>query len=198
MRKACKNHALTCSLCRKPRVIIWRLFTLPMIDPKPHPSRLLHRAAVVARWALAGLLAFWLLLAATAGVLHGFIVPRIGDLRPTLESLATRAIGIPVRIDRIEARSQGLIPSFELSGVRLLDAQQRPALHLPRVLLAACQGRPCPHRPPVLRERPALSAPVGSCGGPGRCQRPAAITGGAGPGKGRLLSPPAPPCEAVP
>ena len=37
-----------------------------MIDPKPHPSRLLHRAAVVARWALAGLLALLLPLGAWA------------------------------------------------------------------------------------------------------------------------------------
>ncbi|MDH0048651.1 YhdP family protein [Comamonas terrigena] len=107
-----------------------------MIDPKPHPSRLLHRAAVVARWALAGLLAFWLLLAATAGVLHGFIVPRIGDYRGKLEQLAAQALGVPVRIGAVTAYSDGLVPSLELKDVELQDAQGRPALQLPQVVVA--------------------------------------------------------------
>ena len=107
-----------------------------MIDPKPHPSRWLHRTAVVARWALMGLLAFWLLLGATAGVLHGFIVPRIGDYRAKLETLAAQSLGVPVRIGAVTAYSDGLIPSMELKDVALLDAQGQPALLLPRVVVA--------------------------------------------------------------
>ena len=41
---------------------------------------------------------------------------------------------MPVRIGRISASSSGWVPSFELHDVTLLDAQQRPALQLPRVL----------------------------------------------------------------
>lgn len=68
--------------------------------------------------------------------LHLWIVPRIGDFRPELESLATRAVGMPVRIGALEAESTGWAPSFELREIELLDAQGQPALRLPRVLLA--------------------------------------------------------------
>ena len=82
------------------------------------------------------MLAFWLLLAAAWGGLHGWIVPRIGDFRPQLERQAQRALGVPVRIAGISARSEGLFPTVELTGVALLDAQGREALRLPRVVVA--------------------------------------------------------------
>ena len=75
----------------------------------------------------------WLLFGASWGLLHGWIVPRIGDFRPRLEAAASQALGIPVRIGQITARSSGLIPSFELRNVTLLDPQGREALRLPRV-----------------------------------------------------------------
>jgi uncharacterized protein (TIGR02099 family) len=84
-------------------------------------------------WLLGGA---WLLFGLTWFVLHGWIVPRIGELRPRLEAEASRALGVPVRIGRISARSLGAIPSFELHDVRLLDAQGREALRLPHVLAA--------------------------------------------------------------
>ena len=107
-----------------------------MTEPSSHPSRLLRLVAGCARWGLGLLLALWLLLAAAWGGLHGWIVPRIGDYRPLLEAQAGRALGIPVRIAAISARSEGLIPTVELAGVTLLDAQGRDALQLPRVVLA--------------------------------------------------------------
>ncbi len=76
----------------------------------------------------------WVLFGATLGVVHGIIVPRIGAWRPDLEALATKAVGIPVRIGDIRAQSTGWIPSFELSHVRLLDKEGRDALQLNRVL----------------------------------------------------------------
>ncbi len=100
------------------------------------PTRRLKIAAVAARIALGLVLAFWVLFAAAWAVLHGWIVPRIAEFRPRLESAATQALGVPVRIGQITARSGGLIPSFELRDVALLDAQGRPALSLPRVLAA--------------------------------------------------------------
>ncbi|MDB5881860.1 MAG: hypothetical protein JWP43_1738 [Ramlibacter sp.] len=45
-------------------------------------------------------------------------------------------LGVPVRIASITARSEGLIPSFELTDVELLDPQGRTALRLPRVVAA--------------------------------------------------------------
>ena len=68
---------------------------------------------MVARWALAGLLAFWLLLAATAGVLHGFIVPRIGDYRGKLEQLAAHGATMVIflSIGLVDKVQQALLES---------------------------------------------------------------------------------------
>ena len=63
-----------------------------------------------------------LLLAAAWGTLHGWIVPRIGDFRVRLQQQAGRALGVPVRIGTLSARSDGLIPALELGDVALLDA----------------------------------------------------------------------------
>jgi uncharacterized protein (TIGR02099 family) len=107
-----------------------------MNESTPSPSRLLKASASIAQWALWLLAAAWLVLALTWGALHGWIVPRIGELRPDLEIEASRVLGVPVRIGSITAQSGGLIPSFELSDVVLLDAQGREALRLPRVVAA--------------------------------------------------------------
>ena len=107
--------------------------TLP---PPVLPARGLKVAAFATRLALWGVLAFWLLFGIAWAILHGWIVPRIGEFRPRLEIEASRALGVPVRIGQITARSRGLLPSFELHDVVLLDAQGRPALRLPRVLAA--------------------------------------------------------------
>jgi uncharacterized protein (TIGR02099 family) len=111
----------------------------------PLPSRRLRALAVVAKGLLWLLLAMWLALALAWGALHAFIVPRIGELRPELEMRASRALGIEVRIGRIEAVTEGLIPTFELNDVVLLDPAGRPALRLPHVL-AAVSPRSLLHR----------------------------------------------------
>lgn len=105
-----------------------------MIETTPHPSRLLKCMAGLARWSLGLLIALWLLVTVAWGVLHGWIVPRIGEWRPQLEAQATRALGVPVRIGALSARSEGLVPTVELLDVALLDAQGREALRLPRVV----------------------------------------------------------------
>lgn len=108
-----------------------------MIEPKPHPTRLLHWMAGLARWSLRLVLAFWLVLGAAWGVLHGWIVPRIGDWRPQLESVASQALGTPVRIGSISAHGEGPVPSFELRDVVLQDPKLgTDALRLSRVVVA--------------------------------------------------------------
>jgi uncharacterized protein (TIGR02099 family) len=108
-----------------------------MTDRLPlSPSRRLQAVAAVAKAMLWLLLAMWLVLALAWGALHAFIVPRIGELRPELEMRASRALGIEVRIGRIEAVTEGLMPTFEFGDVVLLDPAGRPALRLPRVLAA--------------------------------------------------------------
>ena len=89
----------------------------------------------MARWLLWLLGAAWLLFAILIVVLHGWIVPRIGEWRGALEAQASRAVGAPVRIGAIHARSSGLFPTIELHDVALQDAAQRDALRLARVVV---------------------------------------------------------------
>ncbi|RYZ07496.1 MAG: hypothetical protein EOO24_10960, partial [Comamonadaceae bacterium] len=69
--------------------------------PTPIPSRLLRSTAVLARWLLGLLGAAWLLMAVLVVVLHGWIVPRIGEWRGALETQASRVVGAPIRIGAI-------------------------------------------------------------------------------------------------
>jgi uncharacterized protein YhdP len=107
-----------------------------MIEPTSHPSLVLKVGAVAARWALGLVALAWVVLAIVWGGVHFLIVPRIADLRPWLEMQATKAIGTTVRIGNIAAKAEGVVPSFELHGVTVLDAQAREVLRLPTVSVA--------------------------------------------------------------
>lgn len=107
-----------------------------MNDSPPLPSGPLKVFAACAKWLLWLLAAAWLVLALGWGALHGWILPRIGELRPVLETRASKALGVPVRIGSVTAGRSGLLPSLELQSVVLLDAQGREALRLPRVVAA--------------------------------------------------------------
>jgi uncharacterized protein (TIGR02099 family) len=107
-----------------------------MDDLPRRPSLLLKVLAIAARWSLWLLLGAWLVMLAAWAALHLFIVPRIGELRPQLETRASQSLGVTVRIESIEARPDGLVPAFELRQVRLIDPAGREALRLPRVLVA--------------------------------------------------------------
>ncbi len=117
-----------------PTVIILMSMELMIFKPPVLPSRRLRWIALTMRLLLWLVVAAWLLFGLSVLVLHGWIVPRIGELRPRLEIAASKALGMPVRIGQITARSQGMIPTVELSDVMLLDAQGREALRLPRIL----------------------------------------------------------------
>ncbi len=101
---------------------------------QPLPPRALKAMSWIARIALWLVLGLWALFALTWGVLHAWIVPRIGEYRPQLETMTSRALGVPVRLGDIVATSAGLVPGFELREVSLIDPEGRVALHLPRVL----------------------------------------------------------------
>ncbi len=76
----------------------------------------------------------WLVFGAAWAALHFLIVPRIGELRPLLETQASQALGLPVRIGGIVAHGDNrLLPSFEFQEVLLFDREGEPALYLPRV-----------------------------------------------------------------
>lgn len=90
--------------------------------------------AVLSKLLLGMAVSVWLIFVLAWMALHWVIVPRIGELRPRLEIEASQVLGVPVRIGEISATSVGIIPSFELKNVALLDAAGREALKLPRIL----------------------------------------------------------------
>ena len=111
----------------------------------PGAAGLSSRRAVLGRyapvrWAVRAVL--WLLFAMWAVLfvgwlsLHWLILPHIEEWRGTIETRASRMLGATVRIGAISARSSGWVPALELSDVRVLDAEQRVALTLPRVFAA--------------------------------------------------------------
>ncbi len=105
------------------------------VTPPPCPSSL-KIVAGLARWALWALACVWLVLVMVWCAVHFVIVPRIAEFRPLLEQQASQVLGVKVRVGAITALSNGLIPSFELRDVTLMDAQDREALRLPSVLAA--------------------------------------------------------------
>ena len=129
-----------------------------MTDVTPAPSSLWNTAAVAARWSLRLVIAAWIIFLLTWGALHLLIVPRIGEFRPQLQARATQILGVTVRVGAIAAHSNGMMPSFELTDVRLFDAQGREALRLPRVL-ASLSPRSLLHLgfEQIYLDRPALN-----------------------------------------
>ncbi len=108
--------------------------TLPTSSTLTPP---LHRwLAGVVRVISWGLLVAGLLLGLAWAGLHFWIVPRIDDFRPALERLARQSLGVPMHIGGLSAQSTGWVPSFELRDIALLDSQGRPALSLPKVVVA--------------------------------------------------------------
>src|SRR5450755_3574237 len=68
--------------------------------------------------------------------LHWLILPHIEEWRAPIEARASRMLGAPVKIGAIEVRTNGWVPQVELRDVRVLDAEQRVALTLSRVVAA--------------------------------------------------------------
>lgn len=106
---------------------------VPSLPTFPRLSLVLSRVMRAIAWAL---LVLGVLLGMAWGTLHFWIVPRIGDYRPSLERLAQQSIGVPVRIGQISAESTGWAPSFELRNIELLDKEGLPGLRLPKVVIA--------------------------------------------------------------
>lgn len=95
--------------------------------PPPVGLSLLSLLSRLVLWGVVGL---WLIFAAAGASLHFWIVPRINDYRPAIESKVSELVGTRVSIGGIHAYSSGVLPSFAVSDVVLHDAQDRPALSL--------------------------------------------------------------------
>lgn len=82
--------------------------------------RLLKLAAKLMQWSMGLLLGLVLLLALAVAALHWWIVPRIDDFRPQVESRLSEALGVPVHIDRLQADgNNGLVPAIAVQGLRI-------------------------------------------------------------------------------
>jgi hypothetical protein len=97
-----------------------------------------------------GAVCAWLAFAALVLALRYAVLPKVADYRAEIEQAASRAVGQPVRIGRIEARWQGLNPDLILDDVVIADRQGRRPSRWP-VSKACCPGRawfacarPCP------------------------------------------------------
>jgi uncharacterized protein (TIGR02099 family) len=100
------------------------------------PARRFARVRRAARALLWLLAAAWLVLFVGWLSLHWLILPHIEEWRPAIEARVSGMVGAPVKIGAIAARSSGWVPAIELRDVRILDAEQRAALTLPRVFAA--------------------------------------------------------------
>ena len=89
-----------------------------------------RRGLRVAAW---GLVAVYFLFAATVLILRYAILPKVGEHQAEIEAAASRAVGLPVRIGRIEAGWDGLNPELTLSDVTIADRQGRPGFVLSKV-----------------------------------------------------------------
>jgi uncharacterized protein (TIGR02099 family) len=113
----------------------------PRIDPPDAPGRpgRFRFASITtpllwgARAVLGLVFVVWSILLIAWLTLHWGILPHIEQWRAPIETRASAALGVPVRIGKIEVRSSGWVPSFELMEVVLLGKDQQPALRLPHV-----------------------------------------------------------------
>jgi len=85
------------------------------------------------RWLGWGAFAAWLIFAALVLTLRYVVLPKVADYQVEIEQAATRAVGQPVKIGKIEARWDGLNPDLVLNDVQLFDSQGKTAFSLTRV-----------------------------------------------------------------
>ncbi len=105
--------------------------------PRGRPRHPAGRAlARLWRFGVTLLLLLWGLFLLAWLVLQWGILPRLDDWRGHVEAQATRALGQTVQIGRLQARSSGWVPAFELDDVVLRDGQGREALRLPKLAVA--------------------------------------------------------------
>ena len=129
-------------------------FASKLIAASHRPERWARR---LLRWLLTALALLWLLLLALWLLLHFVILPSADRWRPDLEAAASRALGVSVRIARLEVRTRGWMPTLEASDLELVDAQGHKALQLQRVT-ATLSARSFLAWPPRL-EQLAVHAP---------------------------------------
>jgi len=79
------------------------------------------------------ILALWSLLLLAWLILYWAVLPRLNEWKPSLERQASAALGAPVQIGEVHARSSSWVPTFELLNVNVQGADGTAGLHLDRV-----------------------------------------------------------------
>ncbi len=79
------------------------------------------------------LVAIFFIAGALLLVVRYVAMPRVDEMRPRIEQMASRAVKAPVTIGRIDASWRGLNPHLVLREVRVASGSDRPDLSLPLV-----------------------------------------------------------------
>ncbi len=79
------------------------------------------------------LFVLWVLFAVLVTGLRYVVLPGVGKYQPEIEQAASKAIGQPVKIGKIDVRWEGLNPDLVLNDFVILDKQGEPALALTQV-----------------------------------------------------------------
>ena len=98
--------------------------------------RLSALPALLVRWIAWALLGLSLLVGIIWTLLQFWIVPRISDLRPHFESMASSTLGMPVSIGQLHVESNGWAPVFKVDNLSLHKTDGGIALTLPTVRVA--------------------------------------------------------------
>lgn len=97
--------------------------------PTAEPSRRMRQSSWLRTLGRLALLLYFLLALLVLFARYA-VIPHIEDYRPEVEQLLAASLQLPVTIDRIDARWSGLRPRLTLAGLKIHDAQGRPALNL--------------------------------------------------------------------
>ncbi|MCK2095354.1 YhdP family protein [Thauera aromatica] len=91
------------------------------------------RARLLGKWGLRAAVTLWFAFAVLVLVTRHLLLPAVGEFRERIAAAASAGLGLPVSIAAIEGDWAGWRPRLQLSGLRIADAEGRPALSLPRV-----------------------------------------------------------------
>jgi uncharacterized protein YhdP len=95
--------------------------------------RLSALPALLIRWIAWALLGLSLVVGIIWALMHFWIVPRISDLRPHFESMASSTLGMPVSMGQLHVESNGWAPAFKVDQLSLHKPDGGIALTLPTV-----------------------------------------------------------------
>lgn len=88
----------------------------------------------IKRWLLYLFIVVLVVLAGLIGVIQFYVFPHIDDYKDRIAETLSQSLKQQVTIDHIGIRWSGVVPQVTLGKVTFFDAQQRPALELPKVI----------------------------------------------------------------